>query len=64
MRNAGTDARVHLKIFGEKGDTGERHLKHSENTSNKFERARVDDFKIEADDIGRVRRALTLFFYG
>lgn len=56
VRNAGTDARVHLKIFGEKGDTGERHLKNSENTNNKFERGRVDDFKIEADDIGNVKR--------
>lgn len=54
VRNAGTDARVHLKIFGEKGDTGNRQLKRSENTTNKFERGRVDEFKIEADDIGRV----------
>jgi hypothetical protein len=56
VRNAGTDARVTLKIFGKKGDTGSRHLKQSENTSNKFERNRVDDFKIEAEDIGKVRK--------
>jgi hypothetical protein len=54
VRNAGTDARVHLKIFGAKGDTGDKHLKHSDNTSNKFERGREDLFKIEADDIGKV----------
>ena len=54
IRNAGTDAHVHLKIFGDKGDTGDRELKKSENTWNKFERGRVDDFKIEAEDIGHV----------
>lgn len=56
MRNAGTDARVTLKIFGQKGDTGDRHLKNSENTTNKFERGRVDNFKIESEDIGKVYR--------
>ena len=54
VANAGTDARVHLKIFGRKGDTGDRHLKRSDNTANKFERGREDDFTIEADDIGKV----------
>lgn len=55
VRNAGTDARVFLKIFGNKGDTGsDRQLKHSENTFNKFERDRVDEFKMEAEDIGKV----------
>lgn len=58
MRNAGTDAKVHLKIFGDKGDTGNRELKRSENTSNMFERGRIDNFKIEADDIGRVINAI------
>lgn len=45
-----------LKIFGEKGDSGNRELKHSENTSNKFERGRLDDFKIEADDLGKIEK--------
>lgn len=54
MRNAGTDAHVNLKIFGAKGDTGDIHLKNSENTGNKFERGREDLFKIEAEDIGKV----------
>jgi hypothetical protein len=45
-----------LKIFGEKGDSGNRELKNSENTSNKFERGRLDDFKIEADDLGKIEK--------
>ena len=45
-----------LKIFGEKGDSGNRELKHSENTSNKFEKGRLDEFKIEADDLGKIEK--------
>lgn len=56
VANAGTDANVHLKIYGEKGDTGMLRLEHSENTSNKFERGRQDLFKIEAEDIGRIEK--------
>ncbi|CAF4633831.1 unnamed protein product, partial [Rotaria magnacalcarata] len=41
---AGTNADAYLKIFGDKGDTDKIHLKNSDNTSNKFERARVDHF--------------------
>ena len=51
---AGTDAEVHLKIFGEKGDTGLVSLISAENTSNKFERARTDTFRLELNDIGKV----------
>ena len=52
--NAGTDANVHLKIFGEKGDSGALRLEHSDTTSNKFERGRTDSFKIESEDIGKI----------
>ena len=52
--NAGTDANVHIKIFGSKGDTGNIKLKNSDNTINKFERGRVDLFNIEHEDIGKV----------
>ena len=51
---AGTDANVHLKIFGSKGDTGTLTLKSADNTKNKFERGRTDLFKPEASDIGKV----------
>lgn len=37
---AGTDANVFINIYGEKGDTGERYLKNSDNL-NKFERGQV-----------------------
>lgn len=57
-RNSGTDAKVFLKIYGEKGDTGKRTLKKSDNTSDAFERGRLDEFKIEADDIGRIEKIL------
>ena len=56
---AGTDADVHLKVFGEKGDTGEVQLVSSDNTSNKFERARTDNFRLELSDIGKVRTSAT-----
>ena len=37
---AGTDANVFVNLYGEYGDTGERHLKDSDNI-NKFERNQV-----------------------
>ena len=59
VRMAGTDANVHLKIFGDKGDTGTLHLKNSEGTKNKFERGRTDVFRLEASDIGKVETVVT-----
>ncbi|XP_029436484.1 lipoxygenase homology domain-containing protein 1 [Rhinatrema bivittatum] len=53
---AGTDANVFLTIYGDLGDTGERKLSKSESNSNKFERAQVDRFTIEAVDLGTVFR--------
>ena len=44
-----------MKIFGEKGDTENKELKYSDNTLNKFERNRLDEFRIEADDMGKVK---------
>jgi hypothetical protein len=54
--NAGTDANVFITLFGEHGDSGQCHLKQSENTNNKFERGRVDKFIIDTVDIGKVER--------
>ena len=59
VRGAGTDADVHLKIFGKKGDTGVMPLANAENTSNKFERGRTDLFKVETTDIGKVSKIIT-----
>ncbi|XP_063398724.1 lipoxygenase homology domain-containing protein 1-like isoform X1 [Mytilus trossulus] len=53
---AGTDANVHIKIFGSKNDTGELKLRTTENTSNKFEKGRTDHFKLEASDIGKIKK--------
>jgi hypothetical protein len=41
VKNAGTDANVFLTIYGEQGDSGERHLQKSETNKNKFERNQV-----------------------
>ena len=41
VKNAGTDAKVFLTLFGDLGDTGERQLAKSETHSNKFERGNV-----------------------
>ena len=48
--NAGTDANVFINLFGEYGDTGKRQL--SKKFKDLFERNQVDDFKIEALDLG------------
>ncbi|XP_078332217.1 lipoxygenase homology domain-containing protein 1-like isoform X5 [Crassostrea virginica] len=56
VSKAGTDANVHLKIFGEKGDTGILRLENAESTSNKFERNRTDHFVLHAEDIGKIKR--------
>lgn len=54
VRGAGTDANVFVQIFGAKGDTGKLQLRSAENTKNKFERGRTDQFALEAVDIGKV----------
>ena len=54
VRGAGTDANVFVQIFGAKGDTGKLQLRSAENTKNKFERGRTDQFVLEAVDIGKV----------
>ena len=54
VRGAGTDANAYIKLFGSNGDSGKVALKQSENTKNKFERGRVDEFVVEAMDIGEV----------
>ncbi|RDD42008.1 Lipoxygenase homology domain-containing protein 1 [Trichoplax sp. H2] len=58
VRNAGTDANVFIQIFGAKDDTGRVRLKQSLNTSNKFERNRIDKFIIEAAQIGKIEKII------
>ncbi|CAF3251609.1 unnamed protein product [Rotaria sp. Silwood2] len=49
-----TNANVFLTIYGDKGDTGERELTHSQTNKNKFERKQIDRFIIESNDLGNV----------
>ncbi|CAF3703956.1 unnamed protein product, partial [Rotaria sordida] len=55
---AGTDADVHLKIFGENGDTDKIQLRTANNTSNKFEQGRIDHFTFEFDDLGKIQHII------
>ncbi|CAF2355156.1 unnamed protein product [Rotaria sp. Silwood2] len=50
----GTNANVFCTIYGDKGDTGERELAHSETHTDKFERKHMDRFKIECADLGNI----------
>ncbi|KAG8545266.1 hypothetical protein GDO81_021178, partial [Engystomops pustulosus] len=55
MWGAGTDANVFVTIYGEVGDTGERHLKKS-NHLNKFEKGQEDVFTISAIELGELKK--------
>jgi lipoxygenase homology domain-containing protein 1 len=50
----GTNANVFCVIYGDRGDTGERKLSHSETHSDKFERKQMDRFRIESADLGNI----------
>lgn len=52
---AGTDATVHVTLYGENGDTGDRPLRKSQNM-NKFEKGNADKFTIPAADLGKLTR--------
>ena len=53
---AGTDANVYIMLYGETDDTGKMVLKTSKTNRDKFERAKMDEFVIEAVDIGKLRK--------
>lgn len=52
IRSAGTDANVSLKIFGDKGDSGDLELKNSETHRDKFERGQTDIFTFKMLSLG------------
>jgi len=58
VRGAGTDANVHLIMFGENDDSGKIMLKDNTDNAkrNKFERKSLDIFTVEAVDIGDVKK--------
>ncbi|KAL7853335.1 hypothetical protein AOLI_G00201790 [Acnodon oligacanthus] len=53
---AGTDANVYAVLYGLNDDTGTINLKASKNHKNKFELGLIDEFTIEAVDLGRLKR--------
>ncbi|XP_059398613.1 lipoxygenase homology domain-containing protein 1 [Carassius carassius] len=55
-KSAGTDANVYAILYGTKDDTGLINLKASKNHGNKFELGMIDEFTIEAVDIGKLKR--------
>ncbi|XP_016325596.1 lipoxygenase homology domain-containing protein 1-like [Sinocyclocheilus anshuiensis] len=55
-KSAGTDANVYAILYGTKDDTGIINLKASKNHRNKFELGLIDEFTIEAVDIGKLKR--------
>ncbi|XP_016146449.1 LOW QUALITY PROTEIN: lipoxygenase homology domain-containing protein 1-like [Sinocyclocheilus grahami] len=56
VTDAGTDANVYAILYGTKDDTGIINLKASKNHRNKFELGLIDEFTIEAVDIGKLKR--------
>lgn len=61
IAGAGTDAKVFINIYGENGDTGERHLRNSDNI-NKFERGQVRRVT-HGDDHRFGKSAILIFFF-
>ncbi|XP_030623777.1 lipoxygenase homology domain-containing protein 1 [Chanos chanos] len=53
---AGTDANVYAILYGTKDDTGIVNLKASKTHKNKFELGMIDEFTVEAVDIGTLKR--------
>ncbi|XP_041436582.1 lipoxygenase homology domain-containing protein 1 [Xenopus laevis] len=53
VRGSGTNASVFMQLYGDKGKTEETFLK---SRSNDFERGAVDIFKIEAVEVGKIRK--------
>ena len=53
VRRAGTDATVHITLFGEQGDSGQLVL---DNDKNNFERARKDEFTLECPHLGKLKK--------
>ncbi|KAM3842453.1 LOW QUALITY PROTEIN: lipoxygenase homology domain-containing protein 1 [Diretmus argenteus] len=53
---AGTDANVFTILYGTKDDTGIINMKASKSHKNKFERGIIDEFIVEAVDIGPLKK--------
>ncbi|OAF63637.1 hypothetical protein A3Q56_08658 [Intoshia linei] len=55
---AGTDANIHIVLYGTKDDSGIINLKNSETHKNKFERGTIDKFSVELYEIGSIEKIL------
>ncbi|KAG7499250.1 lipoxygenase-likey domain-containing protein 1 isoform X1 [Solea senegalensis] len=53
---AGTDANVFMILYGTKDDTGIINLKASKTHKNKFERGMIDEFTVEAVELGQLKK--------
>ena len=64
---AGTDAAVHLQIYGDKGYTNKIQLTSTginfNLKSNKFERGKIDTFTFDLNDIGQVCYLYISYYY-
>lgn len=58
VRKAGTDANVHLTLFGETLDSGLHKLAKSETFRDKFEAGHTDRFRFESVDLGALRKVV------
>ena len=58
---AGTDADVHIQLYGDQDDTGTINLKSSKTHKNKFERNQMDEFVVQAVDIGELQKIKLVF---
>ena len=56
---AGTDAKVFVVLFGEKGETEKLALETS-NQLNKFELGQVDEFDLKTKDVGKVQHIIKM----
>ncbi|XP_061166198.1 lipoxygenase homology domain-containing protein 1-like [Saccostrea echinata] len=56
--NSGTDATVHITLFGTLGDTGRRYLINNKEQNKKFRTGKVDTFIVEAVDLGRLENII------
>ena len=51
IKDAGTDANVHIQIYGNKGASAQIHL--SKENENSFEKGKVDKFDLNLPEIGK-----------
>ncbi|KAL3869892.1 hypothetical protein ACJMK2_042519 [Sinanodonta woodiana] len=58
VHKAGTDSNVYIELYGDRGMTGRRFLKHSISNTEKFKQNQVDVFELEAVYLGDVEKVV------